>query len=234
MIRTWNDITLYQYQQVDAAHKRKDYDEMDKVLFCVCAVFGMTEYELDQSGIKVVDKLCKEVNKIFAQPFPEETPAHIGKYFINYNCEQLNLGQYVELQYFLSGDPIENLHKTLASISHEKDKPNGKDHSIKADYFLSQPITATIGAFKQFTKNFAAFNAQFKNLFGLDENTPTDNIVINQFNKNYGWMYAATQVAKHERITLDQAMQLPIRQALNGLMYLKQLGKYHTEISKIK
>lgn len=43
---------------------------------------------------------------------------------------------------------------------------------------------------------------------------------IEQFNKYYGWLYQTVIVAEHERITLDQAYELPIMQYLNDLVYI--------------
>ena len=43
----------------------------------------------------------------------------------------------------------------------------------------------------------------------------------NTFANNYGWIYSTEQVAELERITLDEAYELPILQFLNDLVYLK-------------
>lgn len=45
------------------------------------------------------------------------------------------------------------------------------------------------------------------------------------FAKHYGWIYSATLVADHERITLDQAFELPVRQFLNAMAYCKMKEK---------
>lgn len=45
------------------------------------------------------------------------------------------------------------------------------------------------------------------------------------FQKYYGWIYSATIVADHERISLDSAFELPVMQFLNGLAYMKMKGK---------
>jgi hypothetical protein len=55
------------------------------------------------------------------------------------------------------------------------------------------------------------------------------NVQSDQFNKQYGWIYSATQVAQHEGLGLDRAYDLPVRQAFNDLLYLKAKGKYEME-----
>jgi hypothetical protein len=45
------------------------------------------------------------------------------------------------------------------------------------------------------------------------------------FSKYYGWIFSTSQVAEHERITLDAAFELPVLQYLNDLAYLKMKGK---------
>ena len=45
------------------------------------------------------------------------------------------------------------------------------------------------------------------------------------FQKHYGWVYSAVLVAEHERITLDQAYDLPVLHFINDLAYLKMKSK---------
>ena len=57
-----------------------------------------------------------------------------------------------------------------------------------------------------------------------DEEPGSENIE-SIFSKHYGWVYSATVVADHERISLDAAFDLPILQFLNGLAYMKMKNK---------
>lgn len=233
-MKSWNDITLKQYQEIDKINQRKDIDALDKVFFTVCVLKGITEQELDNAGVKVVDKLCREVNKVLSAEFAPTAADRIGDYYLDYNCDHLRYAQYVELQFFLhNGDLLHNCHWILASISHDEGKRNvSENHKVRADHFLTQPVTACIGSMRKFIAAFADFNAEFKNLFGLDESVVGPNAMVNAFNKRYGWTYSVTRVADYERITLEQAYDLPARQALNDLIYLKALDKYRDELNK--
>lgn len=55
------------------------------------------------------------------------------------------------------------------------------------------------------------------------------------FQRHYGWTYSAVLVAEHERITLDQAFDLPVLQFINDLAYLKMKGKMEkAQFEKLK
>ena len=57
-----------------------------------------------------------------------------------------------------------------------------------------------------------------------DDGEP-DQSIERVFARYYGWIYSATVVADHERISLDAAFELPVLQFLNGLAYMKMKNK---------
>ena len=57
-----------------------------------------------------------------------------------------------------------------------------------------------------------------------DEQSGTESIE-QVFAKHYGWIYSATVVADHERISLDAAFDLPVMQFLNAMSYMKMKNK---------
>lgn len=224
----WNNISLGKFQQLDEINSR-ELSDIDRVLFSACIVFDKTEYEMDNERPKKVVEMTRKLTKIFETPFNSRAYNKIGKYLINYDISKITFGQYIELAFFLSSKPVKNAHYILATMSNRWMKKNKtSEHRRKADYFLAQPIDKAIGAIKQIGENFQAFNNEYKNLFGLDKSI-TGDVQEEQFNKRYGWIYSASQVAEYERITLDDAFALPIRQALNDLTYLKAKGKYEAE-----
>lgn len=234
MIRGWKDITLYKYQRIEAINARKDMDDLDKTLFSICELFGMTESELDQKGAKVADKLGKKVAKIYTSPMKDKPYKSIGQYIIDYNPDNLRTGQFVELMFFMDKNKlIQNAHYILASITRTDYAPNvSSEHKKKAQYFQTQSIVKFPGTIKHFTEQFASFNNEFNSLFGLDENVNGEKAKIDPFNKRYGWTYSVKQVADYKNIELDAAYNLPAREFLNHLAYLKALDKYMVEQSK--
>ena len=224
----WNKISLFVFQQIDKINART-IPELDKTLFSICAVFKLTEYQLDNAGIKKANKLGLKLADIFKEPFTPKKYKRIGRYFINYDISKMTLGQYVELSYFLSNQ-LQNAHYIMASVSNNWLRKNNSDeHRDKADYFLHQPINKVIGSLSGIMESFNTFNNEYKDLFGLEksESGPDED---DKFNKRWGWIYSATQVAEYEKINLEQAMRLPVRQAFNGLSFLKAKGKYESEL----
>jgi hypothetical protein len=223
----WNNITLGKFQQLDEVNNR-NLSDIDRVLFSTCIVFDKTEYELDNMNPKDVLKLTKKLTKIFEKPIDPAPFNKIGKYFINYDIAKITFGQYIELAFFLS-HPVRNAHYILATLSNQWLRQNKtRDHRKKANYFLDQSVIKITGSLKQVIENFIAFNNEYKDLFGLSSEVNGD-VQEDIFNKRYGWIYSASQVAEYERITMDATFELPIRQAMNDLKYLKAKSKYEAE-----
>lgn len=230
----WSKITLFKFQQIDAINERKDIPDIDKALFSACVVFDMTEYEMDNVGVKKASRMLNITAKIFESPFAAKPFKRIGRYFINYDVAAMTFGQYIELAFFLAGKPLQNGHYILASISNALfKKNNSKDHRKKADYFLKQPVTKVTGSLALIMEQFIKFNNEYKSLFGLDKEVSGE-AESDLFNRRYGWIYSASTVAEYERIPLAQAFRLPVRQAFNDLAYLKAKAKYDYEQSKKK
>ena len=223
----WSDITLGKFQQLDEINNR-NLSDIDRVLFSACIVFDKTEYELDNEKPSNVVKMTNRLTKIFETPLNANAQNKIGKYFINYDISKITFGQYIELAFFLN-KPIQNAHYIIATLSKQwLRKHSAKDHRKKADYFLDQSVVKIIGALNLVIEKFTAFNEEYKDLFGLDKSTVGD-VQEDIFNKRYGWLYSAEQVAKYECIPLDDTYALPIRQAFNDLRYLKAKSKYEIE-----
>ncbi len=225
----WNNITLAKFRQLDEINSQ-DLPEIDKALFSTCIIFNKTEYELDNSNPTDVLKLTTKTGCLFETPFNPKAFARMGKYFIQYDISKITFGQYVELNFFLSHNQVQNAHYILATCSKAFFK-KPKDHRKRADYFLTRCVPEVMGSLKRIVENFSAFNKEYSGLFGLDKEV-TGDVQEDKFNKRYGWIYSASQVAEYERITLEQAFALPVRQALNDLMYLKEKVKY--EVDQIK
>lgn len=209
---------------------RPNLPDLDKAWFSACVVFDMTEYEFNELTLKRANKLTNKVAAIFATP-PSGKPAkRIGWYVLNYDLGEMTFGQYVELSYYLSKSPIQSAHLVLASISRPLfRKHKTEQHKRKAKYFLTVPVEKITGSLNLLITRFESFTKEYKSLFGLDRETNGD-VQTDPFNKKYGWIYSASQIAEYERITLEQAFALPVRQAFNDLAYLKAKSKYEVSL----
>jgi hypothetical protein len=223
----WSNITLAKFQQIEAVNSL-NLSDIDKVLFSVCIIYNMTEFELDNTAPGKVLKMTEHVSKVFESPFNPKAQNKIGRYFINYDISKITFGQYIELAFFLQ-DTVSHAHYIMATISKQwMRKHTANDHRKKANYFLTQPVTAIMGGVSLIKERFEEFNKEYGKLFGVDKTVAGD-VQEEEFNKRYGWIYSATQVKEHEGIKLDDAFALPVRQALNDLVFLKAKGKYEAE-----
>lgn len=220
----WNNITLFKFQQIDEINAR-EVSDLDKILFTTCVVFNLTEYQLDNKPLKEANKLIEKVKNIFENEINAKPKKKIGKFKMDYDPSKLTFGQYIELSFFLQARPIQNAHYILSSLaSKDADK-----HRQRADYFLTIGVSKIVGSISFFIEKFKKFNEEYKSLFGLDNESGGKEAQSDQFNKRYGWIYAASQVAEYERITLDATFALPIRRAFNDLAFLKAKVKYDAE-----
>lgn len=225
---TWKNITLGKYQQIERVNKT-DLPDIDKVLHTTCIVFNKTEYEIDNEKPGKVVNMISKMQSIFEAPLNTMACNRIGKYVVNYDVSRITFGQYIELSYFIANGLERNIHYILATMSCRwLSKHTPKDHRKKADYFLAQPVGLTVGAFNRIQESYNQFNSQYNYLFGVDPEV-SGNVQNDEFNKRHGWIYSATQVADHERITLDEAFSLPVIQAFNALIFLKAKGRYEME-----
>lgn len=223
----WKNISLAKFLQLDDIAS-SSYSEMDKVLFSACIVFDKTEYELDNTDPRRVLKLTEKIHTLFETPFNQKAVVKLGRYFLTYDISKITFGQYIELAFFLS-NKVEHAHYILATMSKTwLRQSKTADHRRKANYFLERPVLEVLGSVEQISKNFIEFNKEYSKLFGVDKEV-TGDVGDKEFNKRYGWIYSASQVAEYERITMDEAFALPIRQALNDLVYLKAKARYESE-----
>jgi len=77
-----------------------------------------------------------------------------------------------------------------------------------------------------FLQNLRRFNKQFTGLFEIrDEGEDTGEPVEQTdggFDQRYGWIYNTKRIADFEGVTMDEAYDLCVMQALNDLAYLKE------------
>lgn len=225
---TWENITLGKYQRIEQINKT-DLPDIDKVLHAACIVFDKTEHQIDNEKPKKVLKMIGKIQRAFEAPLYAKPCNRIGKYVVNYDVSHITFGQYIELSFFFSSGVERNIQYILATMSNRwMKKHKASDHRAKAEYFLNQPVKQVIGALSKIQESYAQFNEQYKSLFGVDPEV-SGNVQNDEFNRRHGWIYSATQVADHERITLDQAFAMPVRQAFNALIFLKAKSKYEME-----
>lgn len=116
----WNELTLWQYQQLMPilTNTNKDWTDLDKEIKLLTIVTGLTEYQLDSLGVKDLKELRKELafldEPIEGQPV-DYIKANGKQYRINYDIKNMPFARYIESKVF-SKDTVANLHKIAASM----------------------------------------------------------------------------------------------------------------------
>lgn len=114
----WNNISVWQYQNIVKTLANKEADEIDKSFKLIGIVYDMTENQVDsltQAEYKAKLKECDFLNTM-----PEGKPVQIIKvkgkrYRPIYDVTKMPFGRYVESKAFV-GDIYGNLHKLGATM----------------------------------------------------------------------------------------------------------------------
>ena len=114
----WNNISVWQYQNIVKTLANKEADEIDKSFKLIGIVYNMTENQVDsltQAEYKAKLKECDFLNSM-----PKGKPVQIIKvngkrYRPIYDVTKMPFGRYVESKAFV-GDIYGNLHKLGATM----------------------------------------------------------------------------------------------------------------------
>ena len=114
----WNDITVWQYQNIVKALSDKSLDDIDKSFKLIGLVYNMTDNQVDSLLQEDYKAKLKELE--FLNQLPEGKPVKIIKvngkrYRPIYNITKMPFGRYVETKAFV-GDIYANLHKLGATM----------------------------------------------------------------------------------------------------------------------
>jgi len=222
-------MTVKQYQKVNEVSNAIYLDNVDKVAFTVCHLLGYTEQEVDvmppKKFVKLMNRTVKMVERTGAPlPFAKK---------LNTNARKITLGQFIEINYWLKSGVVESVHLIAATMIHDE------NHSATADRVLKMNARRVVPYVSEFIESFEALIASYPGLFpppkevepGEEKPMPEK---PHPFLEQYGWVFSATQVADFEGVTLSQAYDLPVIQALNAMAYLKSKAAYDEKLAKQK
>jgi len=137
-MKNLSKLTVGEYQALYSIHTSKD-EEIDKAVASVSILTGKTRWEVEEMDFKEFTHLTKELNILFdafvsGKP---KTKLKINKivYSVCLNPRKLSAGQYIDLQHFLKGNLIDNLHKIMACLVVPKKrfgvgKYDGENHEL--------------------------------------------------------------------------------------------------------
>ena len=165
----WNNISVWQYQNIVKTLANKQDDEIEKSFKLIGIVYNMTENQVDsltQAEYKAKLKECDFLNNM-----PEGKPVKVIKvngkrYRLIYDVTRMPFGRYVESKAFV-GDIYGNLHKLGATMVMPQkrnwlglwvdDKYNAAKHEDYADDILQanfQDVYFSLVFFYQVFRNW--------------------------------------------------------------------------------
>ena len=117
----WQEITLWQYQQIVPLTTKpdKDWTELDIDVKKLVIITGLTEQQIDSLPIENLKKLRRELD-FLNEALPEGKPkqyiyANGNRYRVVYDIRKMPCARYIESKVF-SKDHVANLHKIAASM----------------------------------------------------------------------------------------------------------------------
>jgi hypothetical protein len=161
---TWNDVTVYQYQQIQNI---KEEDIFDADIKLVSIMYNITEKQVDALSMAEFNEKKKEISFVHGEPLVPKTNKYLKVkkkvYRFVPDIRQIKVGatgRYITTKYFQK-NVVENLHKIAASmiIPQKKgwfglkdDTYDALKHEEYADDMLHAKITEVYGMIVFFCK----------------------------------------------------------------------------------
>jgi len=132
-MKSLSKLSVGEYQQLYSIQKSKD-DDIDKAIASVSIITGKPRWEVEDIPLIQFAEISRSVAALFTTPLAPQKPQDYilisgQKYRVILDPKHLTAGQYIDLQHFLKGDIIDNLHKLMACIViPAKGKYDGENH----------------------------------------------------------------------------------------------------------
>lgn len=115
-----DNLTVGQYQELYNIHTSQD-DDIDKAVASIALITGKPRWEVEELPLGQFTRISKEISLLFSNPqiktkVVKYVRVNGKKYAVILDARKLKYGQYVDLQHFLKGNMIENLHKLMACL----------------------------------------------------------------------------------------------------------------------
>jgi hypothetical protein len=243
---TWDDISLWQWQQLQMLDSKKSNIEEHLVIIETISILtGKTKNQILDLSKKQVKKIVNDIEFLYLKkPNVRQVNSIIigkRKYKFNYDVKLAHAGRYIETKYFLS-DFHNNIHKIAASMvtpmrltwrGWVEEEFNPYNHEEYANDLLSASFIKVFGSVYQWVLNIKELDNKFKGLYNKDNQEPEEERPgKGSFMKNFGWIYQASLVSEFEKIKLEDVYQLSTIQFLNDLSYLSAKSNHEAEQRK--
>lgn len=236
-------MKLKEFVDVARAYRATE-DWVEQVAYAVCYVYGFEPGQVNdmkkEEFIPFMRGMEKKLRRSGIRPFYRRS-------LLIHDATKITYGQFVEVmtwvKMFATEDGVkkhelaaDSIPLIAASIL-KKRKPG--QHKKNVARLQEMNVRRLLMDVRIFMLSYTELVESYSGLFDKEELTPdASQEEIDEYNKEtelnihpfidqYSWQYSAKQIAEYERITVDQAYDLPIMQALNDLAYLKAENDYN-------
>jgi hypothetical protein len=244
--KSWNDITVYQFQELSLMNI-EDYDSDIDIVLDQLAI--ITDYDADDEIYDYMDiddllNIMKNISWIKNEP-----PQNYTKEFKPYRIKELvklTLGEFIDLEVYFSDNYIKNLHLICAILykqykidewSNEIEEPYIYNLKSRADKYLDVRIPMVWGVIKAYLdfkeiildKYHVVFNNEgdeLEDTTGLSEEEIIEiNKEIEEDKKKAKWSWPAliNNLAEGDITKYDAITNQPLILVLNELAMRKAL-----------
>ena len=238
--KSWNDVTLYQYQELSKSMKSgEDMLDIFSILLNTTPDdpiiedmdFDYVKSEIDKLGwlsLEPVGQLNNKIEELYIKEF-----------------KNLTLGEFIDIEHYYI-DAIENLH-IICSILYRKRLVNKWDNIEiepyeynlidRGELFLDQPITKVVGVLSGYIEFRTNFLNSYENLFQEPENdddfddlTGRDKIDAEVERKNnkskskWSWESILLGLSNNDVTKFDELFRTSLILVFNTLSAKKVLG----------
>lgn len=171
---TWNDITVFQWQQInDAILKAKDSTELDLAVRLAAIVTNQTEHQIDSLPVAKLNPLLKQVAFLHDEIQPKAAKyiqVNGKRYKCLYDIRKMPAARYIESKHF-SQDVAGNLHRIAASMvvpmkrtwfGWTEEKYDAGRHEEYANDLLAAPVVNVLGSVVFFYQVFRIWTKSSK------------------------------------------------------------------------
>ena len=155
---TWNNVTVFQYQQInDIYANAKELTDLDLSIKVTSILKNMTEHQIDSLPVKELGPLLESISFVHQEIQPQAVDfikVNGRVYKCIYDVRNIPAARYIESKHF-SSDVMGNLHKIFACMvipqkktwfGWKDDKYDASKHSDYAQDILEAPIVNVLGS----------------------------------------------------------------------------------------
>jgi hypothetical protein len=155
---TWNNVTVFQYQQINEIYANaKDLSDLDLSVKVTSILKNLTEHQIDSLPVKELGPLLESISFVHTdiQPQAVDLIKVNGRvYRCIYDVRNMPAARYIESKHF-SSDVMGNLHKIFACMvipqkktwfGWKDDKYDASRHSEYAQDILEAPVVNVLGS----------------------------------------------------------------------------------------